>query len=357
MTVFYILFAIFIFGFLIFIHELGHFIAAKKLGVQVNEFAICMGPVLWKKKKGETTYSIRAIPVGGFCAMEGEDQALDNPRAFTSVSWWRRLIILAAGSFMNFLAGFLVVAAIVSMSGGFFRPIITGFFDGGGLEAQGLQVGDEIIKIDGEPVYLYDDVSMLLSRGNGVFDLVVRRGGEKISLPHVNLQKGDYELDGQIVHMYGINFGAKEEQNLWTTLRMSWFQTLDFIRLVRLGLQDLVTGAVGINDMSGPVGIVNVMVDTGTSAESASIGFLNVVYLAAFIAVNLAVMNLLPLPALDGGRIVCLLLTTVAEKFSHRKLNPKYEGYLHGAGLALLLVLMAYVTFHDAFNLVRGWFA
>lgn len=357
MTILYILFAIFVFGFLIFIHELGHFIAAKKLGVQVNEFAICMGPVLWKRTKGETTYSIRAIPIGGFCAMEGEDEAKDNPRAFTSVSWWRRLIILSAGSFMNFLAGFLVVIVIVSMAGGFFRPEITGFFDNGGLEAQGLRVGDEFVKINGENVYLYDDVSMLLSRGNGVFDLVVRRDGEKVSLPGVTLQKGEYELNGQIVRMYGINFGAKEERSLWSILRTSWFQTLDFVRLVRLGLQDLISGSVGINDMSGPVGIVNVMVDTGTSAESASTGFLNVVYLAAFIAVNLAVMNMLPLPALDGGRIVCLLLTTVAEKFSRRKLNPKYEGYLHGAGMALLLILMAYVTFHDAFNLVKGWFA
>lgn len=356
MTIFYILFAIFIFGFLIFIHELGHFIAAKKLGVQVNEFSICMGPVLWKKTKGETTYSIRAIPVGGFCAMEGEDEALDNPRAFTSVAWWRRLIILAAGSFMNFLAGFLVVTVIIAVAGGIVRPTITGFFDNGGMEAQGLRVGDEFVKINGENVYLYDDVSMLLSRGNGVFDLVIRRDGEKISLPGVKLEKGDYELNGQTVHMYGILSGEREEKNLWTVLRTSWFQTLDFVRLVRLGLQDLVTGAVGINDMSGPVGIVNVMVDTGTSAETASMGFLNVIYLAAFIAVNLAVMNMLPLPALDGGRIACLLITTVAEKISRRKLNPRYEGYLHGAGLALLLVLMAYVTFHDAFNLVKGWF-
>lgn len=235
--------------------------------------------------------------------------------------------------------------------------MVTGFFDNGGLEAQGLRAGDEFVKINGENVYLYDDVSMLLSRGNGVFDLEVRRDGKVISLPRVNLQKGDYELNGQTVHMYGISFGAREDKTLWTTLRTSWFQTLDFVRLVRLGLQDLVTGAVGINDMSGPVGIVNVMVDTGTSAETASLGFLNVVYLAAFIAVNLAVMNMLPIPALDGGRIFCLILTTIAEKFSHKKLDPKYEGYLHGAGMALLLVLMAYVTFHDAFNLVRGWFA
>jgi len=357
MTLLYVLFAVLIFGFLIFIHEFGHFLAAKKLGVQVNEFAICMGPVLWQRKKGETTYSIRAIPIGGFCAMEGEDENLDNPRAFTSVAWWRRLIILAAGSFMNFLTGFLVVAALVSTSAGFVRPVLTGFFDGGGLEAQGLRVGDEIRKIDGERVYLYDDVSLLLSHGDGVYDLVVRRGGEDVLLPDVTLQKGDYVLDGQPVRMYGLQFGAREEKTVGSVLRASWYQTIDFVRMVRLGLQDLFSGRAGINDMSGPVGIVGVMVDAGTAPESRAAGFANVIYLAAFIAVNLAVMNMLPIPALDGGRISCLLLTAVVEKLSRKKLDPKYEGYLHAAGMVLLLALMAYVTFHDAFTMLRGWFA
>ncbi len=357
MTVLYLLFAILIFGFLIFIHEFGHFLAAKKLGVQVNEFAICMGPVLWQKKKGETLYSIRAVPIGGFCAMEGEDEDLDNPRAFTSVAWWRRLIILAAGSFMNFLTGFLVVVALVACSTAFSRPVITGFFDNGGLEAQGLRAGDEIRKIDGERVYLYDDVSLLLAHGDGVYDLVVRRGGEDISLPDLRLQKGDYVLDGQTVHMYGLQFGAREEKTVGSVLRTSWYQTIDFVRMVRLGLQDLFSGRAGINDMSGPVGIVGVMVDAGTTPENRAAGFANVVYLAAFIAVNLAVMNMLPIPALDGGRIFCLLLTAVVEKVSRKKLNPKYEGYLHAAGMVLLLALMAYVTFHDAFTMLRGWLA
>jgi len=356
MTFLYLLFAILIFGFLIFIHEFGHFLAAKKLGVQVNEFAICMGPVLWRKKKGETTYSIRAIPIGGFCAMEGEDENLDNPRAFTSVAWWRRLIILTAGSFMNFLTGFLVVVALVSCSTGFIRPVLTGFFDGGGLEAQGLRAGDELRKIDGERVYLSDDVELLLSLGDGVYDLVVRRGGKDVSLPGVKLQKGDYVLDGKTVHMYGLQF-EREEKTVGSVLRTSWYQTIGFVRMVRLGLRDLFSGRAGINDMSGPVGIVGVMVDAGTTPENRAAGFANVVYLAAFIAVNLAVMNMLPIPALDGGRIFCLLLTTVIERLSRKKLDPKYEGYLHAAGMVLLLALMAYVTFHDAFTMLRGWLA
>ncbi len=356
MTILYILLAVLIFGILIFTHELGHFLAAKKLGIRVNEFAVCMGPVLWKKTKGETTYSIRAIPIGGFCAMEGEDERCDDPRAFTSVAWWRRLIVLAAGAFMNFMTGFLVVIVIVSLAEGYDRPVVTGFFDGGGLEAQGLRAGDELYRIDGERVYLYDDVSMLLGHGDGIYDLELRRDGETVLLEDVQIRKGDYELDGQKVHMYGLRFGELEEKNVFTVLKTAWYQTLDFVRLVRLGLQDLLTGVVGINDMSGPVGVVNVMVESGNAAGSASLGLLNIVYLGAFIAVNLAVMNLLPLPALDGGRIVCLLLTTVVEKLRGKRLDPKYEGYLHGAGMVLLLALMAYVTFHDAFSLFKGWF-
>lgn len=357
MTVVYILFAILMFGILIFVHELGHFIAAKKLGVQVNEFALGMGPVLWKRTRGETNYSLRAFPVGGFCAMEGEDEESGNPRAFTSVSWWRRLVILAAGSLMNFAAGFLIVLVIASLSGAYFRPVVTGFFDNGGLEAQGLRAGDEFVRIDGERVYLYEDVSILLTHGSGVYDLELSRDGEIVRLENVRLQKGDYELNGQTVHMYGLNFGVKEEKTVFTVLKNAWYQTLDFVRLVRLGLQDLVTGRVGVKDMSGPVGVVDVMVDSGNAAASPGLGFGNIVYLTSFIAVNLAVMNLLPLPALDGGRIACLLLTTVFEKLSRRKLNPRYEGWLHAAGLALLLVLMAYVTFQDAFRLVKGWYA
>ena len=354
-TILYILFAILIFGVLIFVHELGHFLAAKKLGVQVNEFSICMGPVLWQKQKGETLYSIRAIPIGGFCAMEGEDENVDNPRAFMSVAWWRRLIILAAGSFMNFVAGFLVVLCLLAPAAGFYTSEITGFFDNGGLEAQGLQVGDELYEIDGERVYLYNDVAMLLSRNTtGVYDLVVLRDGEKVALNDLEMKPDYYELDGETVYKYGVNFGAVEEKTLGSLLRNTWYNTLDFVRLARLGLQDLLSGLVSVNDMSGPVGIVTAITETGTSAQTVGMGIMSVLYLAAFIAVNLSVMNMLPIPALDGGRIVCLLLTTVAEKILHRKIDPKYEGYLHAAGMILLLAFMAYVSFHDVFRIIKG---
>lgn len=350
----YIVLAILVFGVLIFVHELGHFIAAKRLGVQVNEFAICMGPTLWKRTKGETTYSLRAIPIGGFCAMEGEDENLDNPRAFTSVKWWRRLVILAAGSIMNFLAGFLLLICILSSGQTFADATVQSFFDGGQLESQGLQAGDRLYKIDGERVYIYDDVFMLFSRNKtGVFDFVVERDGEKISLNDFSMEKKTLTTNGHTGQYYGITFGTVE-RSVGTVLQNAWYTTVDFVRLVRLGLQDLFTGNVGIRDMSGPVGIVSVISETGQSAEAVggiSAGVRQVLYLAAFIAINLAVMNMLPIPALDGGRIVCLLLTTVAEKILHRRIDPKYEGYLHAAGMILLLGFMALISFSDVFKL------
>lgn len=216
----YILFAILIFGFLIFIHELGHFLTAKALDVQVNEFSICMGPAILKKQKGETLYSLRCIPVGGYCAMEGEDEESDNPRAFTSKVWWKRLIILAAGSFMNFLTGLVVLAMIYSCVSGFSTAKISGFFDGCPLESeQGLQVGDELYKIDGRRVYIYSDVGTLLARNKtGKFDLVVKRDGELVKLNDFEMKQQLYEVDGEQQLKYGLYFGY-EEKTVGTVLK------------------------------------------------------------------------------------------------------------------------------------------
>ena len=353
-TILYILLAILMFGVLILVHEWGHFITAKKLGVQVNEFSMGMGPVLWKRQKGETQYSLRAFPIGGFCAMEGEDEENDNPRAFHSVSWWRRAVILAAGSFMNFVAGFVMVAILLSTYSGFTSLKLSGFYDNGGLQAQGLQAGDTLYALNGQRLYLSSDLSLLTSRsGDGVYDLTIVRDGEKIVLEDFELVQGTYEYQGQETTGYGILLGY-EEKTVGSVLKNAWYNCVDFVRMVRMGLEDLVTGAMGLKDMSGAVGIVYVVAETGNSAPSVAMGLLNILYLAAFIAVNLAVMNLLPLPALDGGRIVCLLLTTAVEKVTRRHINPKYEGYLHGAGMVLLLALMVYVSFQDVFRIIGG---
>ena len=350
----YILIAILMFGFLIFIHELGHFISAKLLDVQVNEFAICMGPVLWQKKKGETTYSLRAIPIGGFCAMEGEDEESDNPRAFPQKSWWRRLVILAAGSFMNYLAGFLAIVILYTGASSYSAPIITDFFEGCPLEASdGLQVGDELYKIDGRRVYLYSDVGTLLARNKtGTFDLVVKRDGKLIKLDDFEMKQQLYEVDGEQQLKYGLYFGY-EEKTVGTVLKNTWYTALDFARLVWMSLGDLVSGLVSVNDMSGPVGVVSAIAQTGQSAATTADGILNILYLGAFIAINLAVMNMLPLPALDGGRAFLLLVNTVFTAITKKKIPSKFEGYIHAAGMILLLAFMAFITFKDIWKLVQ----
>lgn len=349
----YLLFAILIFGFLIFIHELGHFLAAKALDVQVNEFSLCMGPALIKKQRGETLYALRCIPVGGYCAMEGEDEQSDNPRAFTSKCWWKRLVILCAGSFMNFLTGLVVLAVIYSCVSGFSSAKITGFFDGCPLQSeQGLHIGDELYRIDGRRVYIYADVGTLLTRNQtGCYDLVVRRDGKLVELDDFAMQPQLYDVDGVQQYKYGLYFGY-EEKTLGTVLKNTWYTALDFGRLVWMSLGDLVSGLVSISDMSGPVGVVSTIVQTGESSATTADGILNVLYLGAFIAVNLAVMNLLPLPALDGGRVFFLLISSAFTALTKKKIPTKYEGYIHAAGMILLLGFMAFITFKDIWKLV-----
>lgn len=348
----YIILAILIFGFLILIHELGHFITAKLLGVRVNEFSIFMGPKLLQKQGRETLYTLRCLPIGGYCAMEGEDGETGDPRAFSAKAWWRRLIILVAGSFMNYLTGFVVLVVLSSLAAGFYVPTITGFDAGCPLEGT-LEVGDELYSIDGSRVLIYSDVATLLSRGADTrYDLVVIRDGEKVALPNVTMEKRDYEVNGQTVRRYGLLFGA-EEKTMPSLLKNAWNTSLDFVRMVVWGLKDLVTGTLGLGDMSGPVGIVQVISETGKASESTAAGVENVLYLGAFIAINLAFMNLLPLPALDGGRVFCLLVTTVLEKLTGKKIDPKYESYIHAAGMIALLGLMAVITLSDVFKLLR----
>lgn len=351
----YILFAILIFGFLILIHELGHFGAAKLFGVQVNEFSIFMGPAVFKKKVGETQYSIRCIPFGGFCAMEGEDGDSDNPRAFSAAKWWKRLIILCAGAFMNFVAGVLIMVIVCASRGNQVAvPVIESFAPGCQLQSEaGLHVGDEIYSIDGERVYTYGNVSFFMSMNNsGVYDLTVIRDGEKVELTDFLMEMKEYTENGETTLRYGMNF-TLADNTAGKVVKDAWYSSVDFARMVRYSLQMLVRGQAGFKDMSGPVGIVSIISDTGNSAGSTREGVLNVLYLAAFIAVNLAVMNMLPLPALDGGRVFCLLVTTAIEAVTKKKVNPKYEGYIHGIGLVILLGFSVLITFKDVIQIFK----
>ena len=350
-----VIFAIFLFSVLIFVHELGHFTAAKLSGVQVNEFSMFMGPALWKKQVGETLYAIRCIPIGGYCAMEGEDGGSDNPRSFDKAAWWKRLIILAAGAAMNFLIGVVLMVIVCLPIKQTVVPMIAGFEDYATVDGEnGLQAGDRIVEVDGERLYTYSDFSLILSLNPGdVHDIMVRRNGETVVLKDFLLEKHEVKLEnGSTALRYGMNFTLSTPSFL-EKLGMAWNQSLDTVRLVRLSLQMLFGGKVGIQDMSGPVGIVSEMSKVAAASDSKVTALLNMLYFGGFIAINLAVMNLLPIPALDGGRIVCLLITVVVEAITKKKINPKYEGYLHGAGMILLLALMAIIMFKDVIFLFK----
>ena len=240
----YILAAILIFGVLIAVHELGHFLAAKACGVRVNEFAIGMGPALFKKTKGDTTYALRLLPIGGFCAMEGEEEDSDDPAALNNQGFWQKLLIFAAGALMNFLTGLVIILVLYAGVKAVNVPVIHGFADGCPLEsASGLQVGDRILSIDGERVYTFSDVSLLLGRNKtGDFDLVIRRDGQKLRLENFHMERGEYlDQSGEKFTGFGLYFGA-QELTFGGRLKYCWDQAVDFVRLVRLSLQMLITG-------------------------------------------------------------------------------------------------------------------
>ena len=350
----YIIAAIFIFGVLIAVHELGHFLAAKACGVRVNEFSIGMGPALFHRQQGETEYAIRILPIGGYCAMDGEDEESDDPRSLTKQSLWKKLLIFAAGALMNFLTGFLLILILYSGTSTFSTTQVAGFAPEFDQTASALQTGDVLWSINGERVYLFSDIDLLLNLGGGQeAELVVVRDGEKVDLGKVSLPYQTYTgTNGQAYNGYGI-YVVGESSNVLRVVKYSWLNAVDFVRLVRLSLQMLLTGGASIQDLSGPVGIVSTITQVGKESETVAIAVQNIVYFAALIAVNLAVMNLLPLPALDGGKIFFLLLDAVTLALFKRKIPDKYENYVHTAGFLLLMGLMLVVTFTDISKLIR----
>lgn len=349
----FIVIAIIAFGVLIGIHEFGHFIAAKSLSVKVNEFSIGMGPAIFKRQKGETLYALRILPIGGYCAMEGEDEETDDPRCFSRQRGWKKIIILAAGSFMNFLLGLVLVLVIFSQAAGFNAPVISGFTENNPYEGENaLQVGDEIYSVDGHRIYFTGNFSLYLSRNSSqVYDIVVIRDGERVELNDFAMKPYE-QADGSTA--YGLSFSVVEA-NLGNTLKYSWYTTIDFVRQVWLALSDLVGGLVGLDDMAGVVGIVDMINDVGSETaqnEGVGIALMDIGYLVAFIAVNLAVMNMLPIPALDGGRVLFVLLNGLIHLITRKRIPARYEGYVHTAGFVLLLGLMVVVMYNDISRII-----
>lgn len=351
MTVIYILVAILVFGVIIIIHETGHFIAAKSFGVKVNEFSIGMGPRLFGWGKGETAYSLRLLPIGGFVSMEGEDDASPDPRAFGQKPAWQRLIIICAGAFMNLVLGFIVLVVVTSFSGGITTTEVAGFFEDTAPSHQsGLEVGDKIIKVNGMSVFCDADISYQFQIDEDrTFEMTVIRGGEKLVLPEVTFD-GTVSEDGGsglVIDFYVVG----EKVNPFTVLSYSGRKFVSVGRMIWLSLFDLIRGRFTINDLSGPVGIVGAIGDVvGSTAKGVAFGemILNLMSFVVFISINVGIFNLLPIPALDGARAFFIIVEMIRRK----PIDPRREGLVHFVGLVLLFGLMAVVTVLDIIKLI-----
>lgn len=351
-----IVFAILLFSVVIFVHELGHFVAAKLSGVQVNEFAMFMGPPIAKWKRGETQYSIRCIPIGGYCAMEGEDEDTDNPRSFQKAAWWKRLIILVAGSFMNFVVGVLIVAIVLFCQPRYATPQITHVESWSTVATEnGLQPGDTILQFDGKTISVYEDFTLAtMFLPDGEYDITVDRNGQKVKLQNVPMVRKEVDDgNGNKQMLYGLSFAVAETTPASVPGRILP-TAFNQVKSVVVSLKLMLTGQAGLQDMTGPVGIVQIMSESAAAADSTSDALVNMLWFGGFIAINLAVMNMLPIPALDGGRVLALLLTVAVEGITKKKIDPKYEGYIHAAGMILLLGLMAVVMFKDILVIFKG---
>lgn len=336
-----ILLTVLMFGLLIFFHEFGHFITAKLSGVKVNEFALGMGPVLFRFQKGDTQYAIRLFPVGGFVSMEGEDEESDAEGSFSSINVWKKIWIVTAGAVMNLLLGFLVLI-VLSCSQSAIGSATIALFDEQSTSASVLQVGDVIKKMNGSSVHIDNDIVFAMIRdSDGKIDMVVERDGQTVELPAVPFQTTTSE-EGITTTVLDFKVLAKEK-TVGSVLHQSFFMTGSIAKMVWSSLIDIVTGKFGLNQLSGPVGVATAV------GQASTLGFRSLLLLIAFITVNLGVFNLLPLPALDGGRLLFLLIEAVRGK----PVNPRYEGYVHAIGFLLLIGLMIFVIFNDIVKLFQ----
>lgn len=332
-----VLAVIIVFGLIIFIHELGHFLTAKAFGVKVHEFSLGMGPCLLKKNSGETQYSLRTFPIGGYVRMEGEDFDSEDENAFNKKKPWQRLIVLAAGGIMNFFLGFALLMIFTGSNPDYVITTneVAELAEGYNAEKAGIEKGDRIIKIDNSTVRTQMDMSLALD-GKSNADITVKRNGEKLKFNVDILQEdGSYKL--------GI-YVKRVDKNIATVAKNSFDMLFTVIKYTYSSFGDLFKGEIGVEDTSGPVGIVT---EIGKASQR---GFLDVLWIMILLTLNLGVVNLFPLPALDGGRIIFVLIELITRK----KVNQNVEGIIHTIGFLLLILLMLYITKNDIVKLFKG---
>lgn len=342
--------AILLFGFIIFIHEFGHFFTAKLSGIRVNEFAIGMGPTLFHFTRGETKYALRAFPIGGFCAMEGEDEESSDNGAFNNKPVWKRILVVIMGAVMNVILGLIFMMIILGQQPAFSSTTIAEFTKDAATQAAGLHVGDVFTSVDGYKISGDRDLSFALATANPAsVDIQVLRGGKVINFNDVKFNTKKSNGKNILV----LDFYVKPiPKNVGTLLVKSAQDTVSTVRMIWFSLVGLVSGKYGFNDVAGPVGAVDAIGQAATIGlkQSFVAALNNILMMMMIITVNLGVVNLLPFPALDGGRLVFLIVEAIRRK----PVNPKYEGWVNAAGFFLLIGLMVVVTFSDILRLVTG---
>ena len=337
-----------VFGFIIFFHELGHFLVAKKNGIGVIEFAVGMGPVLFSFNRNDTKYSLRLIPMGGFCMMLGEEEDVDDEHSFSRKTVWQRLAVVLAGPIFNFILAFILSLVLIGICG-YDKPVVEEFADGSPAMEAGVMKGDVIIGYNGSRIYNYREILVYnqLNQSGADITLLVDRNGETKEFtftPVLNEETGSY--------LMGIRGGSRERKDAWNVIKYSVLEMRYQVKTVYLSLKYLITGRLGIQNVSGPVGIVSMINDTINDAkesagDNTSLAVINVILnminFSILISANLGVMNLLPIPALDGGRALMLLVEGIFKK----RLSMQKEALINTIGFMLLIGLMVVVLFQD----------
>ena len=368
------------------LHEFGHFITAKLMDFKILEYAIGFGPAIWKSKKSEIQYSLRVVPFGGYCKFEGEDEDSLDKRAFSNQAVWKRIIVVAAGGVFNVILGFILFLVIISQT----SPMVTNRVDSvvknSYISDAGLMPGDEIIRINGKKVNFYNDITLYTQEftENTECDLVIKRDGEKKTMSFKPTKStSEYKYTDSGVEVTGFINGVKtetdfyeydedivkDEEKVGTEERVerliigfvpvkedvtianiwgeAWNQTRFVVKHVYNSLWQMITGKVGVEQMSGPVRIVK---EVNTAVNSGSSSWLYVLNLTALLTINLGVFNLLPVPALDGGRLFFMLIELITRK----KIPPEKEGLVHSIGFMLLIALIIFISYNDIMKLITG---
>lgn len=351
MNIFPIVVAVLVFLLIIMVHELGHFAAAKACGIYVKQFAFGMGPALFRKQGKETEYVVRAFPVGGYCAFETDIEDFDeekgeivepNPRAFNRKPVWQRMIVLVCGPLMNLILGFIVVVISLCTSEAIASTTVSEFREQSVSSSQ-LMVNDKILNIEGLPIYSASDITYKMQSsdrkneaGNLVFDITVRRNGETVLLKDVEFMTTNRQ-DGSS-GVYFDFFVYRLEKNFGNVVSMGFRESSSKARIILLTIVDIVKGKYGLNDFSGPIGVGSVIteaVKTYTFSDFMSV--------MAFLSINVGVFNLLPIPGLDGARLIFLIVELIRRK----PVKQQVEGMIHFAGMALLLLFIIVISFND----------